>query len=507
MSNHHHDRKHGQAGENSPTINPHVPQARGTFGRFRDLPQELQDKIADLHVSGDFLGNSAGTLEVFNQALKRRNRALKQMDEAFKEHGTPVELLEDVYGVAPKSSAPQHLESPPFILPADKCLVLSPTSSGLLTKWSDKARKIDANYRITEVILKGSLGSDELDDSTDTLPASFLWGDLNDRLFNKEFNNGFHFAFDYRYLELYEASLQCLQFDYSPACVEADPHELPYLEPNVSRLNLEKLSFCATEHSPHFPVDPITAAKYPFSILAASQHNLGELSASIIFHARHNDMCSTRITEVLDKLRSQISGADNLHSVRLVILEEAVSRNAANQPNLLSLADLRENRRSFERLLEELRDRDLKNLVVPASWLGAMIVVWEEDTCNCRLHSLIVEVLQWDSPTIHELTAWAKIIQQKKIFGNVKNFVLRAQEPPSTIRQTPQYQEMMQEHNRPRKLVLDKEAKKWVPHKDSWPKWKFSTQFFTVPNKPKHLEQVSQAEAVYPFFVRHPWFS
>ncbi|KAM0746241.1 hypothetical protein T439DRAFT_337395 [Meredithblackwellia eburnea MCA 4105] len=551
---------------------------------------ELQDKIADLHISGDFRGNSAGTLDVFNRALERRDEALKQMDEAFKGHGRPVELLEDVYGVAPKIMVPQRLESRPLILPADKCLVLSPTSSRLLakwSKWSDEARKINANYRITEVILKGPLGSIEHDESTNHLPASFLWEDLNGALFTSvktltledlsinwlgvHETDHWYKVEDVLQIHSFENTLTKLVFIGIPKetatqvfrksklkCLEtfvidrlihlrtdrAGVHSgvlpnslksltlmniwcgdanalLPYMEDDTDQELLPPILRRKGPPPPlpfflHslvitgirlFHTDSIT--NYPFSILASSRPSLTELSASFIFQAHYNHTRATPIADIVERLRLEIEKANELHSVRLVIFEQSEYQNASKHPILASLANItgKEVRSSFEKLLMTLRDKKILNLVVPSSWIGSMISVWGKDTCKHSLDSLVFEVLHWDSPTIQDLTAWAKMIHQNKIFGNVKTFVLRAQEPPSRIRQTLQYQEMMQELNRPRKVVWDKEAKERVVHKESWPEWEFNTQFFTVSNKPEHLEQVSQAEAVHAFFVRHPWFS
>ncbi|KAM0755254.1 hypothetical protein T439DRAFT_132044 [Meredithblackwellia eburnea MCA 4105] len=171
MSNDHRERKHGQAGENSPTINPHEPQARADFEGFPDLPPELRVKIARFHVIGDRTGKSAETHPVFHKALQDRKKAFKQKPEEV--------LLEDVYGIVPRTR-PQNL-SDPIVQAFDKSLVLSPVTSELLTKWSDIAEK--AAYHITDVTLCGSEGATPQNVSNHHTTSSIHGQDLIGPLF------------------------------------------------------------------------------------------------------------------------------------------------------------------------------------------------------------------------------------------------------------------------------------------------------------------------------------
>ncbi|KAM0749967.1 hypothetical protein T439DRAFT_348680 [Meredithblackwellia eburnea MCA 4105] len=298
-------------------------------------------------------------------------------------------------------------------------------------------------------------------------------------------------------LTLHVSELRTLVLEYFGSQNYPDP-----LEPQISEMRLSKLAFFYKKENRR--VLHLHRASYPFQILRASLDTLTQLSITIVFGQKFADVPS-----LLLQISKRIKKALQLHSIRLSLFMDRAKDEETTSGRIFSLSLFEELREPFHNLLETLRDRHWKHLVVPSCWLGSMASIWMEDGHLHTLDALVVEVLRWSTTSISDIQ-FAKI---HTWLPNLRTFILRAQTPPLIVKESGSFKRMMRElegHTKPHEVqTVQGEDGRRVYQVVVPPRWQVVKQFFDIPtwdgsgrstNLPAEL-------AVHPFFVRHPWFS
>ncbi|KAM0748556.1 hypothetical protein T439DRAFT_358440 [Meredithblackwellia eburnea MCA 4105] len=212
------------------------------------------------------------------------------------------------------------------------------------------------------------------------------------------------------------------------------------------------------------------------------------------------------VSNILLRIADQITEAEKLHSIRLSLFTDRASDKETTSGRIFSLSLIEELKAPFRALLEALRGRHWKHLVVPSCWLGRMGSVWLEEAHRHTVEALVVEVLHWNTTSVSDI----QLAQIHTWLPNLRTFILRAQTPPPTFEESDVFTRMMrelEEHTIPHERHTEQgEDGRWVYRVVAPPTWQIVKQFFDIPTR-DGSSNVPDELAVHPFFVRHTWFS